>query len=518
MSAAARRLDEAFNSSNEPSDPWTPQDGPQLDAILARMISEMLYGGAAGGGKTDFLLGDFLQDVPTYGAAWRGILFRRTTGEFEEIIARSKELFPRTGAFYNDGKMIWRWPNGASLRFRFLQFDKDKTKYQGHSYTWIGWDELTHWPTDAAYRYLRGRLRSAHDVPAKRIRATANPGYVGHSWVKAKFVTPAPGGYTVLADPDTHGTVVFIPAKLSDNKILVGNDKDYKNRLRGMGSVALVKAMLDGDWDVIEGAYFDCWSSKHHVIAPFEIPNSWPRFRSGDWGSYSPFSFGWWAVVNDDHRLDNGRLLPRGAIVRYREWYGTKDPAVAGKGLKLSAAKVGQGIAQLEKEDPKLIGGVLDPSTFKADGGPPIAEMINAELIKLKLTPFRPADNTRVSTREGADRRGPMSGWSQVRGRLIGTASQDDAGVVDWSTGRPMMYFFSTCVASIRTVPVLQHDKAKPEDLDTNSEDHAADDIRYGCNSRPMVMTTQVDEEKRDAYGAANDADDDFRGASIKTL
>jgi hypothetical protein len=478
--------------------PWTPQTGPQFDAIQARQVDEMLYGGALGGGKSDFLLGDFLQDVPIYGSAWRGILFRRTMGELQDIIERSKEIYPRTGAFYSETHHMWRWPNGASLRMRFLELDKHKLRYQGHAFTFIGWDELTHWPTSSSYNYLRGRLRSAHKVDAMRIRSTANPGGPGHQWVKAKFIDPAPGGYTLLRDPDTSGRVVFIPSKLSDNKILLISDPDYANRLKGLGSAALVAAMLNGDWSVIEGAFFDCWSSKQHVLRPFTIPPDWPRFRSMDWGSYSPFSVGWWAVVNEDTRVQRVKL-PRGAIVRYREWYGTPDPSKPGRGLKLSAGKVGEGIAILEKGE-KVSGGVLDPSTFRADGGPPIAEMINKELIARKCAPFRPADNTRVSSRDGKDRRGPMSGWDQMRGRMLGTCDTDEDGIVIWETGRPMIYCFTTCVASIRTIPILQHDKIRAEDLDTGSEDHAADDWRYACNSRPYARPLPVVPKKPDAY------------------
>lgn len=527
MAQAALKLDDLFDQD---VGPWTPQRGPQCDAILARYIMEMLYGGAAFGGKTDFLLGDYLQDVPTYGSAWRGILFRKTMGELDDIVQRSKEIYPRTGAFYHDSKFTWRWPNGASLRLRYLEQDKHKYRYLGHAYTWIGWDELTNWASDSPYRYLRARLRSAmQDIPTKRIRATANPGGIGHGWVKGKFVSPAPGGYVIHRDPDTKGNVVFIPSRLRDNRIGLANDPEYASRLRGLGSAALVKAMLEGDWNVIEGAYFDCWSTQQHVIRPFAIPKNWVRFRSGDWGSASPFSFGWWAVAQDDYELlgrmridgqrEPGRIIPRGSIIRYREWYGSRNPSLPNqKGLKLTANKVGQGIAMLEEEDPKMFSGVLDPSAFKADGGPPIAENINMELIKRKLVPFGPADNTRVNTRDSKDKRGPMSGWDQMRARLIGTAEIDEEGIVDWKTGKPMMYFFNTCRASIRTIPELQHDPQKPEDLDTTSEDHAADDVRYACSSRPFVRGAVIKEEPRDGYRGPSDELDDAGQGSFKTI
>lgn len=476
---------------------WQSQPGPQTEAIVATWCPELFYGGAAGGGKSDYLLGDFLQDVPTYAAAWQGIIFRRTYGELEALMSRAQELYPQTGAEWNEQKKTWKWPNGAAIKFRYLELVKHRTRYQGHAYTWIGWDELTQWATDGAYKYLRGRLRSSHDVKTKRIRATANPGGVGHHWVKSYFVNPARTGFVPLKDKETGMTRMFIPAKLSDNLILLKNDPGYEGRLSGLGSEALVKAWRDGDWDIVEGAFFDCWSHAKHVVAPFTVPTEWIRFRSGDWGSASPFSFGWWAVVQDDYRADDGRTLPRGSIVRYREWYGTKNPAEdGGKGLKLDANEVGRRLALLEAGE-KLAYAVLDPRCFSKDSGPTapsIAEMMNNELIAKKLTAFHKADNLRVA-QGSKDGTGPLNGWDQMRSRLVGRLNEKGK-----PTGVPMIYCFSTCAASIRTIPVLQHDPAKPEDLDTQSEDHAADDWRYACSSRPWVRKIPEAEKAPNAY------------------
>ena len=143
-----------------------------------------------------------------------------------------------------------------------------------------------------------------------------------------------------------------------------------------MGSDALVKAWLNGDWSAVEGAFFTEWSEAEHVIAPFALPDYWHRFRSGDWGSARPFSIGWWAVVSDDYRIDSGKVLPRGAIIRYREWYGASAP---NGGLKLPAEAVAQGIKAREMRDPKGMQGVLDPAAFSEDGGPSIAERMANE-------------------------------------------------------------------------------------------------------------------------------------------
>jgi len=460
---------------------WAPQPGPQTDAITANWCEELFYGGAAGGGKTDFLLGDYLQDVEHFGAAWQGILFRRSMPELEEIIGRSQELFPQTGAVWREQNKRWHWPNGAKLRLRYLEADRDATRYQGGAYTWIGWDELGQHPTPFGYKYLRGRLRSAHPVSRKRIRSSANPGGVGHHWLKAKFVTPAPLGGVLLKDPDTNGDVMFIRAKLADNKILVANDPQYRERLKGMGSEALVKAWLDGNWDVIAGAFFAEFDVEKHVVPPQHLPEDWPRFRSMDWGSAKPFSVGWWA-------LSDGSLpaFPRGALIRYREWYGVKtkengtfEPNV---GIKLPAEDVGSGIAEREAAETINNGAsVLDPSAFDNSGGPSYAERITNGGGKsdegVSRVAFRRADNKRVG------KLGAMGGWDQVRARLKG------------ENGKPMIYFFETCTHAIRTLPALQHDELRPEDVDSEGEDHAPDEIRYACMSRPYLPKSMPKEE-----------------------
>lgn len=452
---------------------WGPQPGPQTEAICANWCEELFYGGAAGGGKTDFLLGDYLQDVEHFGAAWQGIMFRRSMPELEEIIGRSQEIFPGTGAIWREQNKRWQWPNGAKLRLRYLEADRDATRYQGGAYTWIGWDELGQHPTPWGYKYLRGRLRSAHPVPRKRIRSSANPGGVGHHWLKAKFVTPAPLGHRLLKDPETGGDVMFIPAHLSDNQILMRNDPEYRQRLKGMGSEALVKAWLDGNWDIVAGAFFPEFTVERHVIRSQSLPMSWPRFRSMDWGSAKPFSVGWWAISDGSMAA-----FPRGALIRYREWYGVKstpdgsfEPNV---GIRLVAEEVGRGIAEREEGETITNGqSVLDPSAFDSSGGPSYAERIyNGSAKKVS---FRRADNKRVRAV------GAMGGWDQVRARLKGDDEDEP----------PMIFFMDSCIHAIRTLPVLQSDESEPEDVDTDSEDHAPDEIRYACMSRPYLPANQ---------------------------
>jgi hypothetical protein len=254
---------------------------------------------------------------------------------------------------------------------------------------------------------------------------------------------------------------VFIPSKLQDNRYLGG---DYVANLHMSGSAELVRAWLEGDWNVIAGAFFPEFGAQH-VVGASSLPPSWPRFRSADWGSARPFSIGWWAISDG-----SVPALPRGALIRYREWYGWNGKP--NEGLKLTAEEVGQGIAQRDADE-KIQNGasVLDPAAFANDGGPSIAERIHTG--SARKVDFRRADNRRIG------KVGAMVGWDQVRARLKG------------EDGRPMIYFMETCPHIIRTLPTLQHDELRPEDVDTEAEDHAPDECRYACMSRPYLPKNQ---------------------------
>jgi hypothetical protein len=515
---------------------WRPQEGPQ-HALCDCPCPEVFFGGTRGGGKTDGVLGKWAIKERRYGSAFNAIGFRPTAISFEDAISRSKEIYgPLGGSFAKSPTPHWQMPHGGRVSFAYLENEDDADQYQGRNVTDAWVEEGGLYPRSGPIDRLFGVLRSAHGVPVQLI-ITANPGGAGQLWLRDRYqLVPFPLKARLLTrklpDGSSHHVAV-IPSRLENNKILLSRDPGYKSRLYLVGSKQLVKAWLDGDWTAIEGAFFDCWSEKQHVIAPFAIPDAWLRFRSGDWGSASPFSFGWWAVVQDDFELPgsyaakvarfldssdadaasaandsravSSTVLPRGALVRYREDYGASGP---GKGLKLAAEQVGARIAKAEKGDPRLAYAVLDPSAFKEDGGPSIAERINKVLLDNKpaLPAFRAADNSRVPRTQGRDRGGPMGGWDAVRGRMIGTAKIDDDGLFDWSTGRPLIYFFSTCKDSIRTIPTLQHDPARAEDLDTKSEDHCADDVRYACLSRPWLKETMKPEEPDDAYKQNEDA------------
>lgn len=442
------------------------------------------------------MLGKFAVKAQRYGEHCVGVFFRRSREDLKEAIERSRQIYGPIGAKWSEQKKWWTFPNGARLKFEYLDRDADADNYQGHNYTDVFFEELTHWPDPAPVNKLRATLRSAFGVPCQ-FHATGNPGGPGHQWVKARYITPAPSGWTLMwedfTNPFTHEVVrknrVFIPSRLSDNRYLGGA---YVANLYQSGSKELVRAWLEGDWDIVEGAFFDCWETRRHVVKPFSVPEGWLRFRSGDWGSASPFSFGWWAIASDAYRTAEGVWLPRGCMVRYREWYGM-TPGKPNVGVKMHAEAVGKELWAKEKADPKLKYGVLDPSAFKEDGGPSIASRIMSGSENKII--FNPADNARVP------QRGAMGGWDQVRARLVG---DDD--------GNPMIVCFSTCVDSIRTIPALQHDPDRPEDLDTDMEDHAGDDWRYACMSRPWIAASKSkDKPKRDAWDRAEPQESNWK-------
>jgi hypothetical protein len=504
---------------------WTPFF-QQSRFIAAGPIFEVFYGGARGGGKTEAILGEWISHQDMYGEYAQGIVFRKTLVQLEPLMNRAKIMFGRLTAKprWNEQKKTFFFPNGAILRFAYLERDKDAEGYQGHEYTRVYVEELTNFESPIPIMKLMATLRSSNKVNGVPIpcgfRATGNPGGPGHSWVKERYISSAPP-WTVrkfvyvnpfLPDGHIHQKIekdrVFIPSKVSDNKHI---PPDYPAQLMMQGSPTLVRAWLAGDWNIIEGAFFPEFNSEIHVIPPFQIPAHWSRFRAADWGSAKPFSVGWYAVVSHDFQLARSSImptwtlgqpyqpgllspftdtitLPRGALVRYREWYGTSGNSEHGwnQGLKMNAEAVAEQIVRRELDEPRGVDGriglqygVMDPSTNQVNGGPSILERMNNILTKAMTAPFIEADNKKTAYW------GPINGNDQLRARLVGDGR------------RPMLYFFNTCLHAIRTLPILPHDEKNPETSDTDAEDHAPDEIRYACMSRPYIRTEADKEEMK---------------------
>lgn len=450
---------------------FEPNPGPQT-ALLACPIYEVFFGGARGGGKTFGMLLDFLEHATTYGASANGVFFRRTAKQLEEVIREATAMFPSFGGRWLKQDATWVFESGpakgARLKMRHLWDAADASNYLGHAYTWICFEEITTWPTPEPIDMLRGTLRSAAGVPVK-FRATGNPGGAGHNWVKARYITPAPGGYTPIKDPRTGMEYVFIPSRLEDNPALTRNDPTYEARLRAAGSPALVKAWRYGEWDIVAGGFFDhVFRFDRHVIPSVAreqigAESGWRFRRSFDWGHASPSSLGLWAIAAEDKRIAD-RHIPRGSAIRLDEWYTVaKDESgniKANEGMRLSNESLGSGIGR-RSANRIWSGCVADPSIFKGAGGPSIYDQMvkGAKDAGFADLNFGEADNTRIP------------GWQHML-EMLEEAGKD-------RSERPGIWVLDDCEHWLRTVPILQRDAKHQDDVDTEQEDHAADETRY---------------------------------------
>lgn len=451
---------------------------PLQAAFIDAPTKFTLFGGSRGGGKTFAVIIDWLIHSDAYGRNARGIVFRRELVELDDFLEEAKDILEAAGHVWMEQKKQFKSPQGAILRCRYLDNDKHAGKYQGHQYTRVYIEEIGNFPNEAPVKKLYATLRSKHGVPC-RFKATANPGGVGHSWVKMRYIDPAkPGTPFSLDGGKTYS--VYIPARLTDNPHLLENDPDYIEMIKQAGSEELVRAWLDGDWDVVIGQYFTEWRRQKHVIPTLELPSSWTvRYRAMDWGSAKPYAVLWFAVANGDQPAGCPVFIPRGALVVYRELYGWNGNP--NQGTREYAYDVGVRIREKEEPDRRIIDrngdlSKVDPSTFATHGGPSIAE----ELARGGAW-FERADNRRTP------QSGALAGWDQVRKRLKGEGTnvieheEDDVEVVF----TPMLYVMDTCVHLIRTLPTLPADPDHLDDVDSSGEDHAADALRYGCMARP---------------------------------
>jgi len=442
---------------------FKPNAGPQTE-FLAAGEREVLYGGSAGGGKSFAMLADPLRYMGH--PAFSGLLLRHTTEELRELIFKSQELYPKVwkGIKWSERKMQWVAPSGARLWMSYLDRDQDVMRYQGLAFSWIGFDELTQWASPFAWNYMRSRLRStAHDLPIF-MRATTNPGGIGHQWVKKMFIDPSPFGEAFDATDIETGEVLkypaghpkagkalfkrrFIPARLSDNPYL-SESGDYEAMLLSLPEHQR-KQLLEGDWDIKEGAAFSEFDRKIHVVKPFPIPNNWVKFRACDYG-YGSYSGVLWFAVSPDEQL-----------VVYRELYVSK----------VLATDLADMILEVESGDGNIRYGVLDSSLWhnRGDTGPSLAEQMITRGCR-----WRPSDRSKGSR---------VSGKNEIHRRLQ----------VDEFTEKPRLVFFSTCTEMISQLPAIPLDKRNPEDVDTNAEDHLYDALRYGIMSRPRFSIFDYD-------------------------
>jgi len=453
---------------------WMPQPGSQT-AFITCPYWEVLYEGTRGPGKTDALIIDFLQNVGKgYGSAYRGILFRESFPQLTDVISRTKkyytQVFPDAKFLGSNGVNKWVFPDGEELLFRHMKRADDYWNYHGHEYPWIGWEELTNWPTIECYESMKACNRcSIIGVPIK-YRSTCNPWGAGHGWVKQYFIDPAPAFTKIV---NSSGQIrIRIHGSLKENKILCKADPDYIKNLSSIENVQKRKAWLEGNWDIAAGGFFDgVWDPDKHIIEPFKVPTGWKYIISLDWGSQKPASLGIWAKSNGV-ALPDGRVFPRGSIIRVKEWYiverDSRGRTIPDKGLKLTNEEMAIGIYDLTK-DLDVIQWVADPSIFRDQSGPSIFKQFS----KVRRLPFKPADNERIA------------GWQSMRGLMAEAAKEIPEN--------PGLWVFKTCREWIRTIPSLLRDDKDMEDIRTDMEDHIADETRYVCQTvRPPLKTQEL--------------------------
>lgn len=428
--------------------------------FLSCPANEVLYGGARGGGKSWATLLDWLRHEKHYGALAKGILFRRTLPELEDMQSKAETLFPSCGGTFKGQAKTWHFPSGAKLKLRYLERDSDADRYQGHDYNWIAFEEAGCWYNPKPLDKLKACLRSAEGV-RHRLVLTANPGGVGHNWLKARFVDPVPA--ETIQKLEGGWTRVYIPAKVTDNPALLKADPGYIERIKdAAGSPEMLKAWLEGSWDIVAGGMFDdVWDLGIHAIDPFDIPASWRIDRSFDWGSSKPFSVGFWAqsdgteaVLRDGTR----KAWPRGTMFRIAEIYGWNGQP--NEGCKKLAVEVARDIDKMQKEVPwggRVKPGPADNSIFDAENGVCIAD----DMAKLGIR-WERSDKSPGSRK---------TGWEAMR-RLFKACKQHPME-------EPGMFVFNTCRQFLRTIPTLPRDANKTDDVDTHSEDHIADETRY---------------------------------------
>ena len=430
-------------------------EGPQED-FLAAAETDVLYGGSAGGGKSYAMLIDPLRYADR--SAHRGLILRRSMPELRELIDKSRELYPKAfpGCKYREVEKLWNFPSGAKIEFGFLERDADVYRYQGQAYSWIGFDEITHLPTEFSWNYLASRLRTTDSEIVPYMRCTANPGGVGANWVKKRYINPCEPDQSFMGKDGLSRK--FIPARLQDNPYLA-RDGRYEKMLNALPPTQR-KQLLEGNWDVAEGAAFTEFTSEEHVITPFEIPINWERLKGIDYGYASESACVWGAVDRND-----------GTLIIYRELYRKN----------LLGTELATMLTQMELEDPFSISGVLDTACWSRTGttGPTVGETLLRAGHKL-----RRADKNRIQ------------GKIQIHEYLKLQPS-----------GRPKIQIFNTCPNLIRELQSIPLDKSNPEDVNTHADDHAYDALRYLIMSRPRIndpLSRMRDIQREQIYAPAD--------------
>lgn len=434
-----------------------PSPNPRQAMFLSDKHKYVAFGGARGGGKSWSVRVKSILLMGRYPGI-KIMILRRSYPELEaNHIIPFKEMLPLGSYRYNDSKKRLYFKNGSQIIFRYCSNEKDLDNFQGTECDILFIDEATQF-TESQYKKLIACIRGVNNFP-KRVYLTCNPGGVGHQWVKRLFIEKR---YESSENGDEYS---FIQSHVTDNKALLKEQPDYLAQLEALPP-KLREAWLYGNWDIFEGQFFEEFKDdpEHyrdrqwtHVIDPFEVPDSWTIYRVLDWGYYRPFAVCWFAVSPDS------------VVYHILEFYGcTGTP---NEGVKWTPSQAFEEVHKIESEHPWLQGkkiiGIADPAIWGTQTGESVAETAAKHQVY-----FNKADNSRIQ------------GWLQCHYYL----SFDE-------NGYPMFYVFNTCKHFIRTIPLLQYDDRKVEDLDTEGEDHIADCFRYMLMSRPISPRTPPKED-----------------------
>ena len=391
------------------------------------------------------------------------MLFRRSFKELKDVLNKSRRWFPRLfpGAEFRESPVAYKWvfPQGEELLFRHAKTPTDYYEFHGHEIPWLGFEELTTWPNLALYKQFKSVSRTSIPGLPLRIRATTNPYGPGHNAVKAHFIDPAQERTLIRDGPDGIPRM-RVTGHWSENIYLLAATPDYPQRIAASASNdSQLKAWLKGSWDITAGGMFDdIWDAKIHVLKPFVIPNTWRIDRSFDWGDSKPFSVGWWAE-SDGMPLEDGRIFPRGSIIRIDEWYGWNG--TANEGLRYTDQGIAHGILQRELSTGlhnRIKAGPADPMTFHARPG----EQTTSEVMRRARVPFIKGDNRRNSRKKG---------WAIIR-RMLEAAKKP-------KPEEPGMWVFDHCEHFKRTVPSIPRSDKDLDEVDNEAEDHICDETRY---------------------------------------
>lgn len=404
--------------------------------------AEVLFGGAAGGGKSYGQMVDTLIFALQYPGS-KQLILRRSLPELEKSLIRTAlSLFPQSIYKFNSSSHMGKFKNGSTVDFGYCASENDVYQYQSAEYDCIRFDELTHF-TEAQYIYLISRVRGVNSFP-KQVKSSTNPGGVGHGWVKARFIEPSPSGKTFRGENGLDR--IFIPSRLDDNYFLMKSDPDYRARLMALPTKER-RALLEGDWNIFDGQYFSEFNHEKHTCTPFEIPISWRKYRSIDYGLDRLVCL--WIAVSPDKR----------AYV-YRE--------LCASDLPISEAAVR--ICEHTPPSEDIYATLAPPDLFSRA----------QETGKTKSAIF--SEHGINFTKTSNDRE---TGWLAVKELL--KEGKDGTGIA----------IFNTCTELIRCLPALTRDKRRPTDCsqEPHSITHAPDALRGFAifYARPAPISRSTD-------------------------